>query len=85
MRTLEGLAKEAGRDPAQLEIVVFPGLEKVTVDLIKRYRDAGLGDPEDRWREAPAQRFLEGFSPAALARLREIRDELRRLRETVEI
>src|SRR5262249_53997698 len=43
-------------------------------DLLRRYRDAGLGDPEDRRRavRSPAQ-----WSPLAMQRLREIRDELR--------
>jgi membrane protein YdbS with pleckstrin-like domain len=39
--------------------------------LLKRYRDSGLGDPEDRRKEAGA------FSPRAAQVLREIRDELR--------
>ncbi len=55
------------------------------LSLLKRYRDAGLGDPEDQSRAVPAERFREGFSPAALARLREIRNELRSLSESVEI
>ncbi|MHC4416521.1 MAG: PH domain-containing protein [Planctomycetota bacterium] len=49
--------------------------------LLKRYRDAGLGDPEDRRREA-LQRRPGGLGPAAVERLREIRQELRLLRDT---
>ena len=48
--------------------------------LLKRYRDAGLGDPEDRHRTVLASRSAGGLSPQGLARLREIRDELRQLR-----
>ena len=48
--------------------------------LLKRYRDAGLGDPEDRQRTVLASRPAAGLSPQGLARLREIRDELRQLR-----
>ena len=44
--------------------------------LLKRYRDAGLGDPEERGRETPRH---EGFPPVAIERFREIRDELRLL------
>ena len=44
--------------------------------LLKRYRDAGLGDPEERERETPRH---EGFPPVAIERFREIRDELRLL------
>jgi membrane protein YdbS with pleckstrin-like domain len=50
--------------------------------LLKRYRDAGLGDPEER-RGALASRAGGGFSPQAVERLREIRLELRQLREAV--
>lgn len=45
------------------------------LSLLKRYRDAGLGDPEDRGRDRAA-RAGESLSPAAMQRLREIRDEL---------
>ncbi len=51
--------------------------------LLKRYRDAGLGDPEDRRRAMPASRPVGGMSPRALGRLREVRDELRLLRRAV--
>ena len=51
--------------------------------LLKRYRDAGLGDPEDRHRSELASRTAGGLSPPGLARLREVRDELRHLREAV--
>lgn len=43
--------------------------------LLKQYRDAGLGDPEDRPRERA--RGARRFSPAVIERLREIRDEVR--------
>jgi membrane protein YdbS with pleckstrin-like domain len=49
--------------------------------LLKRYRDAGLGDPEDRQRAALAARSA-GLSPQGLARLREVRDELRKIRDS---
>lgn len=51
--------------------------------LLKQYRDAGLGDPEDRRRAAATARPAStsaGFSPAALGALREVRDEARALR-----
>jgi len=51
--------------------------------LLKRYRDAGLGDPEDRHRAAPFPPPAGGLSPQGLARLREVRDELRQLRAAV--
>lgn len=44
--------------------------------LLKAYRDAGLGDREDHG-QTPVHK---GFSPLAIQRLREIRDELRLLR-----
>lgn len=46
------------------------------LDLLKHYRDAGLGDPEERRREGRAP-VRGGLAPLALERLREIRDELR--------
>ena len=51
--------------------------------LLKRYRDAGLGDPEDRGRAEAGPAAVRGvggvggLSPVALERLREIRQELR--------
>ncbi len=51
--------------------------------LLKKYRDAGLGDPEDRRKAvlgAPGAGRKAGFSPAALERLREIHEEARGLR-----
>ncbi len=50
--------------------------------LLRRYRDAGLGDPEDRARAAP-QPAGAGFSPEAIERLREIRDEVRELGDAI--
>jgi membrane protein YdbS with pleckstrin-like domain len=49
--------------------------------LLKRYRDAGLGDPEDRYRTVPVAQSVGGLSPQALDRLREVRDELRHFRQ----
>jgi membrane protein YdbS with pleckstrin-like domain len=46
------------------------------LNLLKAYRDGGLGDREDH----KPSRAVKGFSPLALTRLREIRDELRALR-----
>ena len=43
--------------------------------LLRRYRDAGLGDPEDR-ALAALQPAGAGFSPEAIERLREIRNEV---------
>ncbi len=48
--------------------------------LLKRYRDAGLGDPEDMRRadaRPAAVGGVGGLPPIALERLREIREELR--------
>jgi membrane protein YdbS with pleckstrin-like domain len=50
--------------------------------LLKGYRDAGLGDPEDRRRAMLTVPSAGYSSPAALTRLREIRDELRLLNQT---
>ncbi|MEE8155568.1 MAG: PH domain-containing protein [Phycisphaerales bacterium] len=50
--------------------------------LLKGYRDAGLGDPEDRRRATLPMPSAGYSSPAALTRLREIRDELRLLYQT---
>lgn len=47
--------------------------------LLKQYRDAGLGDPEERRKVMAVDRSQQGFSPMAVARLREIRDELREM------
>jgi len=46
--------------------------------LLKRYRDAGLGDPEDRHK---ATRKSGQWHPLAIQRLKEIRQELRALRQ----
>jgi membrane protein YdbS with pleckstrin-like domain len=45
--------------------------------LLKQYRDAGLGDPEDHRPGGSAR--AGGLSPQALERLREVRDEMRLL------
>ncbi len=50
--------------------------------LLKGYRDAGLGDPEDRRRAMLTVPSAGYSSPVALTRLREIRDELRLLNQT---
>ncbi len=58
--------------------------------LLKRYRDAGLGDPEDRRRAEAGPAAVgrvggvggvRGLPPVALERLREIRQELRAMRK----
>ena len=59
-----------------------PEVRDQILDLLKRYRDSGLGDPEERGRELAAHPAPRGFSPAAVERLREIREELRSLRQT---
>jgi len=50
--------------------------------LMRRYRDAGLGDPEDGGRAGPRPRRA-GFSPAAIERLGEVLAEVRHLGEAV--
>ncbi len=52
------------------------------LELLRRYRDAGLGDPEER-RHAAGRRGNSGLPPAGIERLREIRDELRALRSSL--
>ena len=50
--------------------------------LLKKYRDAGLGDPEDRGKDVPhaaSPGGMVGFSPAAMQRLGEDLDEVRHL------
>jgi membrane protein YdbS with pleckstrin-like domain len=47
------------------------------LELLKAYRDAGLGDREDRRPKTTGG----GFSPAAIERLREIKTELQLLRK----
>ncbi len=50
--------------------------------LLKKYRDAGLGDPEDRGKDVPhaaSPGGMVGFSPAAMQRLGEVLDEVRHL------
>ncbi len=54
--------------------------------LLKKYRDAGLGDPEDRGKDVPhaaSPGGRVGFSPVALQRLREVLDEVRHLGEAL--
>ena len=41
VKRLEVLVGEAGREFSRLELSVFPGLEPLSLDLVKRYRDAG--------------------------------------------
>lgn len=50
--------------------------------LMRRYRDAGLGDPEDVARAVPHS-ARAGFSPAAIERLGEVLAEVRLLGEAV--
>ena len=50
--------------------------------LLKKYRDAGLGDPEDRHKAVPHAAppgRMGGFSPVAMQRLGEVLDEVRHL------
>ncbi len=50
--------------------------------LLKKYRDAGLGDPEDRGKDVPhaaSPGGMAGFSPVAMQRLGEVLDEVRHL------
>ena len=50
--------------------------------LLKKYRDAGLGDPEDRGKDVPhaaSRGGVGGFSPVAMQRLGEVLDEVRHL------
>ncbi len=49
------------------------------LSLLKQFRDSGLGDPEERGRARQQQAPKMGFSPIAITRLREIRDELKLL------
>lgn len=64
---------------------VFRGIENPQevrdqiLGLLKQYRDSGLGDPEELRRARQSLEQKQGFSPAALARLREIRDEIKLL------
>ena len=64
---------------------IFRGIENPQevrdhiLSLLKQYRDSGLGDPEERNRARLHQAPRAGFSPAAMTRLREIRDEIKLL------
>lgn len=49
--------------------------------LLKKYRDAGLGEPEDRRR--PPSANARGLPPEGIARLREILEELREWRRSL--
>ncbi len=54
--------------------------------LLKKYRDAGLGDPEDRGKDVPhaaSPGGMVGFSPAAMQRLGEVLDEVRHLGQSL--
>lgn len=60
-------------------------VRSLILSLLKRYRDAGLGDPEDVRAAAPALRVAgPGLSGSALERLREVREEAARLRAALE-
>ncbi len=50
--------------------------------LMRRYRDAGLGDPEDGARAVP-HTAAAGFSPVAIERLGEVLSEVRQLGDAV--
>jgi membrane protein YdbS with pleckstrin-like domain len=55
-------------------------LRDLILALLKKYRDAGLGDTDDARRQSAAPAPAEtGLSGDALARLREVRDEARLL------
>lgn len=41
VRRIETFAREAGRDPATLEYVIYPAAGSTDLDLLKRYHDAG--------------------------------------------
>jgi membrane protein YdbS with pleckstrin-like domain len=47
--------------------------------LLKKYRDAGLGDPEDRGKAVPGESVPGGFTPAVIERLGEVLEEVRLL------
>ncbi len=54
------------------------------LSLLKKYRDAGLGDPEERGRDGLGGTGIPGgLSETALKRLREIRGEIRLLGEVL--
>ncbi|MGE0784450.1 MAG: PH domain-containing protein [Sandaracinaceae bacterium] len=52
--------------------------------LLRAYRDAGLGDERARPKAPPSAMGGPGFSPEAMHRLREVRDEAVALRRAVE-
>ena len=92
LETAGGSGGSGGERPSQLEMAFGKGHQGILrgvanarevrdriMVLLKRYRDAGLGDPEDRHRVAPAAAAPGGLPPVAMKRLGEIRDELRRL------
>lgn len=54
------------------------------LELLKQYRDSGLGDPEDRRRAAGHRRGAPTLSPMVVDRLREVRDEMRGLAHAVQ-
>ena len=64
---------------------VFRGIENAQevrdqiLSLLKQFRDSGLGDPEEIRRARMQQAPKTGFSTVAMARLREIRDEIKLL------
>ncbi|MBI3097607.1 MAG: PH domain-containing protein [Planctomycetes bacterium] len=60
------------------------GLRDEILALLRRHRDAGLGDPDDRRRQALRPASPAGLTPLAAARLAGIRDELRAARQALE-
>jgi len=41
---LHAMLRERGRDPKEVEIVIAPYLKRITIDDLKRYRDAGVDE-----------------------------------------
>ncbi len=61
-----------------------PEVRDQILELLKQYRDSGLGDPEDRRRAAGHRRAQPALSPVVVDRLREVRDEMRGLAHAVQ-
>ena len=92
LETAGGAGASSGERPNQLEMGFGRGHEGILrgvanarlvrdriMERLKQHRDAGLGDPEDHGRAAPGGTVTRGLPPTAMQRLREIRDELRRV------
>ncbi|GIW82706.1 MAG: hypothetical protein KatS3mg105_4513 [Gemmatales bacterium] len=72
---LSALAQPVGRRAVLRGVDNASAIRDQINALLKRYRHAGLGDPEERQRGRTS-----AFSPLAIERLREIRDALRNWR-----